>query len=96
MLDDLDKKLYQRKSLHLSLNLLGNPLSCTCKDLQLIEWLTITKLNFTNRAQYTCTYKDGSLVKMSDKLFYDLELECNDNDWLIKSSAYLASSLPFG
>ena len=90
MLDDLDKKLYRRKSLHLSLNFLGNPLLCTCKDLQLIEWLTITKFNFTNRDQYTCTYQDGSLVKMSDKLFYGLELECNDNNWLIVSSACLA------
>ena len=91
MLDDLDEKLYQKKALHLSLNLLGNPLSCTCKDLQFIEWLTVRKLNFTDRNLYTCTYRDGSLVKMSDKLFYDLESECNDDDWLTVSSACLAS-----
>ena len=85
MLEDLDERLQQRKSLHLSLNLLGNPLSCTCKDLQFIEWLTVSKINIVNRDQYTCTYKDGTLVKMSDQLFYNLESECNDNAWLIAS-----------
>ena len=83
MLDDIDKTLQQNTSLHLSLNLLGNPLSCTCKDLQFIEWLTVTKINIINRDQYTCTYKDGTIVKMSDQLFYNLESECNDNAWLV-------------
>ena len=82
MLGDIDE---QRNSSHLSLNLLGNPLSCTCKDLQFIEWLTVTEINIVNRDKYTCTYKDGTLVKMSNQLFYDLESECNDNVWLIAS-----------
>ena len=43
MLKDLDERLQQRKSLHLSLDLLGNPLSCTCKDLQFLVWLTVSK-----------------------------------------------------
>ena len=89
MLEDLDEKLQQRKSLHLSLNLLGNPLSCTCKDLQFTEWLTVSKINIINRDQYTCTYRDGTVVKMSNQLFYDLESECNDNAWLIASFTIL-------
>ena len=84
MLGDIEK-LQQRNLSHLSLNLLGNPLSCTCKDLQFIKWLTVTKINIIKRDQYTCTYMDGTTVKISDQLFYDLESECNDNAWLIAS-----------
>ena len=77
MLENLDKRS------RLSLNLSGNPLSCTCKDLQFTEWLTVTKICIIDKDQYTCTYKDGTLVKMSDKLFYNLESDCNDNTWII-------------
>ena len=46
MLDQLEENGEKRISDHLSLNLEGNPLLCTCGSIQFFKWLKSTKLNF--------------------------------------------------
>ena len=86
MLDHLDERLQQRNSSYFSLNLLGNPLFCTC---HFTEWLNITKITIMNRNQYTCSYRNRTM-KMSDQLLYKLKLECTENTWFYFIPGYLA------
>ena len=86
VLNNLDDRLQQRNSSHFSLNLLGNPLFCTC---HFIEWLKITKITIKNRNQYTCSYRNGTM-KMSDQILYKLKLECTEKTWFYFISGYLA------
>ena len=43
MLHELDKDHWKNTSKHLTLNLDGNKFSCTCKNIQYLKWLAISK-----------------------------------------------------
>ena len=93
MLNELDNNHFRKTSEHLSLNLSGNKISCSCRDIQYLEWMIGTKINFTNFEQYVCQFIDRSQVKLFHNLntiIIELESECSSNIWLICSIAALA------
>ena len=84
-LNELEAHPEYRTKEHISLNLEGNPLSCNCTNINLLSWMSRTKINFLNINKYRCTSNHGQFVKMSDvdELLADLETECIGWSWLI-------------
>ena len=94
MLNELDKNHFKITSRHLSLNLLGNKITCFCPHIQFLKWLTRTNINFINMEQYTCESPDKTQVQLSHNLntiIAELESECSSNIWLIYYVAGLAT-----
>ena len=93
MLHKLDKDHWQKTSKHLTLNLDGHKFSCTCKNIQSLKWLAISKINLMYRKNSTCDFIDNRVVPLSNNLnqiIIELESECTSNIWFISSSAGLA------
>ena len=50
---------------HCRVNLMGNPLTCTCADLDMVEWLRHTTVSLDgegHKAKYTCTTETGEIT----------------------------------
>ena len=92
-LDQLEGHPEYRTKEHISLNLDGNPLSCTCPKISFLKWLADTTVNVTNLSNYTCTFYGQKKVKISvgiHKIISDLESECTSRMWLILNTAGLS------
>ena len=77
----------------ISLNLMGNPLKCNCKNIPFLQWLARTELYLVDFKHYQCFSDDGQKVNMSSGIFNilsRLESECSSKIWLLLSSAGLA------
>ena len=93
MLHELDKDHWKNTSKHLTLNLDGNEFSCTCKNIQSLKWLAISKINLMYRKNSTCEFIDNRVVPLSNNLnqiIIELESECTTNIWFICSIVGLA------
>ena len=78
---------------HISLNLAGNPIDCTCKNIPFLQWLARTKLDLLDIENYKCSFKGRTKVKMSigiSQILSHLESECTSKVWLIVSYGGLA------
>ena len=68
-----------RKS-DLYIDLSSNRLSCGCKAIKFVEWMSNTNIKFIYQDQYTCTYENGSQIPVKNsntKLIYeDLSRRC--------------------
>ena len=50
---------------HYRVNLIGNPLTCTCADLDMVEWLRHTTVSLDGegqKAKYSCTTETGEIT----------------------------------
>ena len=77
-----------RTTKHLSLNLEGNPLQCTCLSLGFLNWMANTRLILVNLPKYRCMYsntKEGDMSKGIRQIVDSMETECIGWKWLIFS-----------
>ena len=87
-LDKLDGNLKHRTKEHISLNLVGSPINCTCTNILFLQWLARNELNLVNVEDYKCITDGGQLVNMSvgvSNIVSHLESQCTDIVWLIFS-----------
>ena len=92
-LNKLDVNPKHRTKEQISLNLLGNPLKCTCENIPFLQWLARTELYLVDAAAYKCISDGGQLGNMSigvSNILSRLESECSSKLWLILSSGGLA------
>ena len=70
---------------HISLNLEGNPLSCNCTNIDFLNWMARTHINFLNVNKYRCVSSHGQFVTMFsvDEMLANLETECIGWTWFI-------------
>ena len=73
------------------MNLGGNPLECSCSNLQFVHWIYNNQPLFSNFETYTCFY-NNSLVKFSniEQLVRNLNFDCSMNLALKLSTSLLA------
>ena len=64
------------KSGNFSLNLEGNPVSCSCRDLPFIKWMKETGINLINRGNYKCIHPQTGETLISNVQVNNLELFC--------------------
>ena len=91
-LSRLEKQQQNRTTMHISLNLEGNPIACSCTNLHLLTWLLNTKITLLNIEHYSCVYHDGRTIAFSTnlrKIVTDLETACVDNLWIILGCTFL-------
>ena len=77
-----------RTTKHISLNLEGNPLQCTCLHLGFLNWMANTRLILANLPKYKCMYsntKEGDMSKGIRQIVATMETECGGNNWIIFS-----------
>ena len=63
---------------HLLINLLGNPLQCSCETQHFLKWIKQHRKQLVNFAAYTCWYK-GKVVRFSnltEVVMVDLDFQC--------------------
>ena len=92
-LDKLEGNPRHRTKEHISLNLVGNPLQCTCENIPFLQWLARTELYLVDVEGYKCTSDGRQLGNMSigvSNILSHLESECSSRLWLILSSGGLA------
>ena len=70
---------------NLTVNLLQNPLSCTCKDLEFLHWIKTSPVGFIHVFNYTCAFanKTFSPVGKFQDTYYMLERQCANHMGLI-------------
>ena len=91
-LTQLEGNPKHRTKEHISLNLIGNPLKCNCKNIPFLQWLARTDLILLDIEDYTCYFNGGPELKMSigiSSILSRLESECSSKVWLIVSSGGL-------
>ena len=87
-LDKLDGDPEHRTKDHISLNLAGNPISCSCTNILFLQWLARTELHLENVEDFKCITDSGQLVNISvgvSSIVSHLESQCTDKIWLISS-----------
>lgn len=87
--DDLDRILQKRL---LQVSLLGNPLRCSCDNLQFLKWLSKQQEFFAELKSYTCQISDKTNTSLSNlpEIIHKLGLECMSSTILIVSAVSLA------
>ena len=88
ILTKFEGNLKHRTKEHISLNLAGNPLKCTCKNIPFLQWMARTQVRLVDLKDYQCIFDDGEKVSMSVGIFNilsRLESECTNNIFLILS-----------
>jgi len=63
---------------HLLINLLGNPLQCSCETQHFLKWSKHNRKQLVNFADYTCWYK-GKVVRftnLTEVVMVDLDVQC--------------------
>ncbi|XP_064616142.1 toll-like receptor 4 [Liolophura sinensis] len=90
--NDMDNILQHRV---LQINLRGNPLRCSCDNLQFLKWLAKQQEFFIDLKSYSCQISDKTNASLSTlpELIHRLELKCVSNTILIVSSVSLAGLL---
>ena len=92
-LTQLEENPKKRTKEHISLNLVGNPLTCTCKNIPFLQWLARTEVYLEDFKLYQCFFDGGQKINMSIGIFNilsHLESECSSKSWLLLSSGGLA------
>ena len=87
-LNQLEAHPEYRTTKHLSLNLEGNPLQCTCLHLGFLNWMANTRLTLLNLPKYRSMYgntKEGDMSKGIRQIVASMESECGGNNWFILS-----------
>ncbi|XP_053409032.1 toll-like receptor 4 [Mercenaria mercenaria] len=80
----IEKFDYDRKmkfySPYCYLDLSNNNLSCVCKDIDFVAWVSRTNVNLRGLNDYTCTYKNGKLKRLAlaSELHQELLKDCAD------------------
>lgn len=64
-----------------SVNLLGNPLMCTCDNMQFLKWLNqpaSSGLHFPHKEEYKCVFSNSSSAKIGNisVLIHQMTVEC--------------------
>ncbi|XP_052076287.1 toll-like receptor 4 [Mytilus californianus] len=64
---------------NLTLNLIDNPLICSCDTIQFIKWMLQTKIKFTKLQSYKCKLYNGNteLLKEPKRVYEILEKKCS-------------------
>ena len=92
-LTQLEGNPKHRTKEHISLNLVGNPLQCICKNIPFLQWLARTEVYLEDFKLYQCFFDGGQKINMSIGIFNiisHLESECSSKIWLLLSSGGLA------
>ena len=92
-LTQLQENPKKRTKEHISLNLVGNPLTCTCKNIPFLQWLARTEVYLEDFKLYQCFFDDRQKINMSIgilNILSHLESECSSKIWLLLSSGGLA------
>ena len=87
-LTQLEENPKHRTKEHILLNLKGNPIGCTCKNIPFLQWLARTELYLVDVTYYQCVFDDGQNISMSIGIYNilsRLESECSSKVWLIVS-----------
>ncbi|XP_069119797.1 toll-like receptor 4 [Argopecten irradians] len=69
---------YLGKRSNFTIDLTGNPLLCTCDQLEQLRWMADSKPVFRNLKQYICKANNDSLVRLQwlDDLVREMEIDC--------------------
>ncbi|XP_069119778.1 toll-like receptor 4 isoform X2 [Argopecten irradians] len=69
---------YLSKKSNFTIDLTGNPLLCTCDQLEQLRWMAVSKPVFRNLKQYTCKANNGSFARLQwlDDLVGGMEIDC--------------------
>lgn len=71
------------------IELLGNKLSCTCRDIDFVKWVSRTTVRFIDLENYTCAYEKGgqrNLISAAD-IYRQLQKDCAKYTVLIMSAS---------
>ncbi|XP_063417886.1 toll-like receptor 4 [Mytilus trossulus] len=86
---ELDKAA--EKSGNLTLDLSGNPIQCTCNNINFIKWIASTKIRLKNLKSYSCLLNNQTktTLKHRNALLKMLEKECSTYLGLILATVSL-------
>ncbi|XP_060077315.1 toll-like receptor 4 [Ylistrum balloti] len=75
---NMDEMDYLVKLSNFTIDLTGNPLLCTCDQLQQLRWMKVRKFLFRNLKRYTCKASNGSIVYLAalDDITGQMEMDC--------------------
>ncbi|XP_045172600.2 toll-like receptor 4 [Mercenaria mercenaria] len=62
------------------IDLSGNNLSCTCKDRNFVDWVSVTTVRFIQLDDYMCKYENGisTKLKFAEEISKRLKKDCAD------------------
>ena len=92
-LSQLESHPKHRTKEHIFINLEGNPLACTCENIQFLKWIKATHVVKLHFEKYRCVHYHGKEVNFTDRIeeiISDLESECSSNTWLILITVLLS------
>ncbi|XP_021373948.1 insulin-like growth factor-binding protein complex acid labile subunit [Mizuhopecten yessoensis] len=60
------------------IDLTGNPLKCTCDQLEQLRWMMVTEVVFRNLKHYKCKASNGSVVSLArlDDMVGQMDIDC--------------------
>ncbi|XP_052085781.1 toll-like receptor 4 [Mytilus californianus] len=63
------------------LDLRGNPIQCTCKNIKFLKWIASTKVNLQSVSSYLCEFANETkvLLKNPTELYKSMEKECSSS-----------------
>ncbi|XP_033732952.1 toll-like receptor 4 [Pecten maximus] len=76
---------YLVKRSNFTIDLTGNPLQCTCDQLEQLRWMVVTKFVFRNLERYTCKANNGSIVSLGalDDMVGQMGIDCITGEVII-------------
>lgn len=51
---------------HIEINLVRNPLRCTCENLEFLEWMVASEVSFQRQSNYKCALVNSTIVPLKD------------------------------
>ena len=92
------RKVFDRQALtaNLTLKLERNNFRCDCGNMQFIKWIADSPVNFLNKQNYKCYFKDRTIGNLTNarQIYESLEKECyNYTPIIISSTAALVLTL---
>jgi len=76
---------------NLTINLLGNPLQCSCETYYFLKWISQHQKQFMNFVDYTCLYKRNFVrfSNLTEVVMVDLNFQCSKEIAVIASASLL-------
>ncbi|XP_041350810.1 toll-like receptor 4 [Gigantopelta aegis] len=78
------------KSHNITIHLIRNPISCTCNNLDFLNWIWSSKVHFVEIGNYTCAFGNKTFSSMGafKDVITTLQKECSNNLTLILGSVF--------
>ncbi|XP_021373945.1 protein artichoke-like [Mizuhopecten yessoensis] len=75
---NMDVMDHLAKQSNFIIDLTGNPLKCTCDQLEQLRWMMVTEVVFRNLKHYKCKASNGSVVSLArvDDMVGQMDIDC--------------------